>query len=308
MSITYELIEPLVVQRSIEGSRMVCTFKAPNGNIIESQATIRRERDIQSQITNRVTRVAATQTRMAITRTLSQALGGGLLGRTASMVVRTASTPQALGIQFSESEKRNAVIEAFEKVQNHFQLDSSNGSWKSPIVSQHSTNEQLSLFEKQLKDYPLSNRFDKEVLARMMVEVASADGRMDDAEKDFIDSFLSKEIGTVDSLIHRDPLSDMECEETSVTAKKTIYMLAWVVALVDYDISTEEKEKLYSFAKKLGLNDVETREMIKTSKYYILENAFSEEINRSELEDLAKCLQISNDEAERCLIQYKKRM
>ena len=308
MSVTYEQIEPLIVNRSLEGSRMICTFKTPSGNIVESQATLKRERDIQSQISQRVTRLAATQTRMAVTRTLSQALGGGIFGRTASMIVRTASTPQALGINFSESEKRNAVIEAFEKVQQYFELDNHSGNWKSPDTSTVSSNNPSSLFEKQLKDHPILNRYDKEILARMLVEVANVDGNLGDTEVDFIESFISSDVGNVKSLLHKDPLSEIECEEVSSSVKKTIYMLAWVVALVDYEIEPAEKEKLMEFAYMLGLNDSETREMIKISKYYILENAMNEDLNRSELTELAKCLQITNEEAERCLIQYKKRL
>jgi tellurite resistance protein len=307
MSVTYEQIESLIISRSLEGSRMVCEFRTPSGEIVSATASIKRERDVSSQISRNMQRVAATQTRMAVTRTLSSALGGGIFGRAASMVVRTASTPQALGINYSESEKKAAVVEAFEKVSAHFSMDDSSGSWKAPAISPSKSADQLSMFERQLSAYPVTNKYDKEILSRMLVEVANVDGNISEEERSFMESFIPAEIGTINSLLRWDKLSEVECEEVSAPVKKTIYMLAWINAMVDYEIDPDEKAMLMEFAEMLGLSDSDTREMIKASKYYILENAFGEDLNRSELFELADCLQLAHDEAERCLIQYKKR-
>jgi tellurite resistance protein len=286
---------------------MVCEFRTPSGEIISSTASIRREKDISSQISRNMTRVAASQTRMAVTRTLSSALGGGIFGRAASMVVRTASTPQAMGLNYSESEKKAAVVEAFEKVSDHFSLDDRTGSWKAPAISPSKSAEQLSLFDRQLSANPVTNKYDKEILARMLVEIANIDGNISEEERSFMESFIAPELGTVNSLLRCDKLSEVECEEVSAGVKKTIYMLAWINAMIDYEIDPEEKSMLMEFAEMLGLSDTDTREMIKASKYYILENAFGEDLNRTELFELADCLQLPHDEAERCLIQYKKR-
>ena len=163
------------------------------------------------------------------------------------------------------------------------------------------------MFERQLSAYPVTNKYDKEILSRMLVEVANVDGNISEEERSFMESFIPTEIGTINSLLRWDKLSEVECEEVSAPVKKTIYMLAWINAMVDYEIDPDEKTKLMEFAEMLGLSDSDTREMIKASKYYILENAFGEELNRSELFELADCLQLAHDEAERCLIQYKKR-
>ncbi len=307
-TITYQQIEPLIVSATLDRNQMVCTFKTPSGKIIESKASVRRHNDVQSQVQNRIKQMGTMQARMAVSRTLNQVLGGGILGRTASMVVRSATTVDALGIKYTESEKQDAVVEAFKKVEQFFEFDNNSNAWrenKQQTISKGDPN--VSEFEKQLVHAPIKNRYDKEVLARLLVEVANADGTISAEEKAFMQDFLPSEFGSIDALLRKDPLSPVECSEVDYEVRKTIYMLAWINALVDYDLDREEKSMLLEFAQLFGFNDADTRETIRIAKYYLVENALAEDLTRNELFDLADRLELSHEEAERCQIRYKKR-
>ncbi|MGK0363308.1 MAG: putative tellurite resistance protein B-like protein [Saprospiraceae bacterium] len=334
---SYNLIEPLLVNSQIEGSRIYCTFRTPSGDIIESFGKLGRPNSIEGKVRKQLTRTATRSARRIATRSVRSVLGGGMFGRMGSQIVRSMVSTDNVGdggVSYGSAEKQAGILAAFEKVADRFNLDENSGEWreaapmptsappagrkkikighraakKEPKYS-YSSDAAIagSLFENQLKKAPVENGYDKEITARILTELANADGKISREERNFLGEIIPTEIGTINQLLERDPVSQIECEEVSEPVKETIFMLAWTVALSDFSIDREEVELLSEYAEMLGLSTDKQEDLIRAAKYNMLENVIDTSTVRAELFDLATKLELSNDAAERCLIDLKKR-
>ena len=84
-------------------------------------------------------------------------------------------------------------------------------------------------------------------------------------------------------------------------------MLVWVAALIDMELHPAEKKQLSEYGNMLGLNPTQQNDCIRKAKYYVLEISMNIDADKTTLFDIAKDLELSDSEAERCLIQWKKR-
>lgn len=309
MEITYKLIEPLIENSQVDGSTIYCQFRTPNGRIIESSARLRQSNSVTGKMQRKATRLVTNRARRSASRLTRSMLGGGLLGRLGSQLIRDAGSNENLGIQkYSSEDKRIATLAAFQKVEEYFDFDRSSNNWKAPVTLSNKPKDRLSLFEKQVKKTPVETHYDKEILARMLVELANADNNISKEEKEFLASLIGPEIGHLDDLLKKDPISQIECEEVDDKVKKTIYMMAWVMALIDLDLDPNEKEILMEYADMFDFSEDDKNELIRNAQFYMVENSINVSISRSDLYDLADKLELSHDDAERCLIDIKKRM
>ena len=80
------------------------------------------------------------------------------------------------------------------------------------------------------------------------------------------------------------------------------------MSLVDFDMDQRESQVLFEYGELFGLQDFRIREIAKLAKYNCIEQALTPETSRSDLYELADGIELDRDEAERCMIQYKKRM
>ncbi len=327
MDYSYESIEPLLVSSEIEGTTVYCTFQIPGSNqTVQSEARVKRSRSVQSQLQRKVTRQGTNMLRRQASRLIRTAIGGGMMGRMGSTTVRTLMSQDNLGVKFTGEEKREAVLEAFRKVADQFHFDQHTNSWSSaPAASSVSTpsgkvsikrrgrrqqEEQeaaLSPVEEQIQKSPLQSHFEKEILARMLIEIAHADASMSAEEREFLQSMIGSDLGTIDELAAKDPISQIECSELSPGAKETIYMLTWVMSLVDFDMDPSEREVLLEYADMFGFSDQQTQEITLKAKQYMLESAIDVDTSREELFELADKIGLDHTSAERCLIELKKR-
>ena len=321
MEITYELIQSLILSEEVNGSRMTCQFEVPGTQeVIESSASIKRDKGMMSQIQKRVTRTISSRARVSASRMVRGILGGGMLGRIGSQVVNTASrgVTQDLTRGFSSGEKQAAVVEAFNKVAQHFHYDDVLGWQKSRNVAQEKPKQNqkavgtaqkkvsrnASEFEKLVAKNPITNNFEKDVLARMLVETAKADGGISSDEE----SFLKEFIPDYDAVTSKPLLNPIECEEVSKSSKMTLFTIAWVVAAVDLEINPLEESKLDEFADWLGLSDKNYDEAVHIAKSFVLEQSLTPDSSNEDAVTAGKLLGFSESEALRAFIRYKKRM
>ena len=337
MEITYESIEPLIVESYMQGSKMVVQFQAPDADkVIESSASIKRERNVQSEVRRVVSRQASNQLRRTVGRMVRSVLGGGMLGRIGYQTVNAATRETTRNITkgYSKSDKQRAIVEAFQKVAEEFEYNERSGTWRMagivPNVTPQFTSKSkrtttsrttnssnrnksrskkeevptnVSPFEAQLYKGQIRSSFDKEVLSRMLIELANADGGVTVEEEELLKSFIP------DYQEYRlsEPLSPIECEEVSEEVKPTLYMLAWTVSLIDMDLDPMEAAKLEEFGEWYELSDDQKASLQKIAKSYILEQSVNPDSAKSEVYQVAEKLGIGQDEALRMFIQYKKR-
>lgn len=323
MEITYNLIQPLILSAEAEGSKMNCEFEVPGTReVINSSVSIKRDKSVTGQIKTRLTRTMTSRARVSISQMVRGVLGNGMLGRIGSQVVNTASrgVTQDLNRGYSSVEKEAAIVEAFNKVAQFFAYDDVLG-WKKGgdvvlntkrtrttekrnIPAQKRVANKASDFEKLVAKNSITNSFEKDVLARMLVEIAKADGGISSDEEEFLKDFISD----YESYLSKSLLNPIECEEVSKNSKLTIYAIAWVVALVDLELDPLEEAKLYEFGDWFDLDDRAIENTINMTKSYVMEQSLSLDSSNDDAIAVGKLLGYSEKDALRTFIRYKKRI
>jgi hypothetical protein len=321
MEITYNLIQPLIIKEDANGGKMECEFEVPEtGEVVPSKVSIRRDRSMAGQIKSRVTRTVTNRARTSVSRMVRGFLGGGMLGSIGSQVVNTGSREltQDLTRGFSDREKQAAVVEAFKKVAKHFQYDdvlgwqkgtiaaaaSRSSKRETPTTERKKVERNASEFEKLVHKNPITNSFEQDVLGRVLIEIAQADGGISADEEAFLKEFIPN-YGTFSQ---KPLLTPIECEEVSKNNKSTIYLLAWAVALVDLELSPLEEGKLFELGDWFEFDDKTMDNTVRVTKSFILEQNLTLTSSNEEAVTIGKLLGLSDDEALRTFIKFKKRM
>ncbi|MEM7040066.1 MAG: hypothetical protein AAF570_24050, partial [Bacteroidota bacterium] len=195
---------------------------------------------------------------------------------------------------------------AFERVQEHFHYDEEAGEWGKPLAAPPPPPK--SPFEEQISSNPVADPHDKNIFARVMAELAYADGHIAPEEAELFKDIIPPDQPSLDQLAKADPVSQIEAEEVTNGVKGTIYMFAWVIALIDLDLDPVEEELLMEYADVFELNENRREELIKMAKYFVLEKNIDPDIPREDLFALAEKVKLGQDDAERCRIQYKRRV
>ncbi|MCC6461149.1 MAG: TerB family tellurite resistance protein, partial [Saprospiraceae bacterium] len=208
-----------------------------------------------------------------------------------------------------DEERESAIVDAFIKVQAYFPQAEPQIVKRSAPPPPSPKAEQLSPFEQQLRKAPLQNHFEKEILARILVEMAGVDGDIEAEEREMLEDVITPDLGTIPGLMQKDPVSPMECREISAGSKETIYMAAWMMALANMDISPAEENLLQEYADMFALSSQVATRIVRDARFSALENAIDDpSISRSALFELADQLNMNHEDAELCLIQIKKNM
>lgn len=305
---------------------MVCEFEIPGSEeVVESTSNIRRINSVQSQVSRTAKRTVTNQLRRVASRTLRSVLGGGILGRTGTVVFNSAARSSGVGRGYSKEEKQAAIVDAFTKVKDHFKFNQSTGNWEKAGgggISVKSSGSKINVapgkisikkkevqegFESQLAKHPITDNFDLEVLSRMLVAIAAADGEISSEESDFLNSFLSERLGTVDDIAAMGELTPVECEEVSGKGKKTILMLCWTISLVDFELNPKEEALLNEYSEKMRISSRDSEDASKMAKTYILEQVLDEDIQKHVLHEYAEQIGLSKEDADRCHIAWKRR-
>ncbi|MDX1908539.1 MAG: hypothetical protein SF053_15995 [Bacteroidia bacterium] len=315
MSLSIEYIQPLLVYAEEEGSRMRCGFRALDSTeVIESSGTLRRINDLQSNVSRMVKRQVSNQLRVEASRMLRSVLGGGFLGRTGAMILNTTTrnvTQNAINT-FSDEEREAAIVEAFTRVADRFQFDPQQRVWRAAApaaaaggparIQINMRQKPQSAFEKQLERHPVQSRYDREILVRFLIEMARADDR------DYITSYIGSDLGDVQALVNQPPLTPVECESVAAGVRETIYLLGWIEALADQELTERETQLLHEYAGMFQLRAHQAEELAQTARFHALEGLIDADTDRVELFRLGEALGLSEDDALRCQIGLKKRL
>lgn len=300
MQITYELIQPLIVQAEVHRGRMHCIFQAPNSNEqVEATASIRRKYTVKSRVISDVKRTALNELRWVATRALRNIFGSGVVGRTTRQMANTALNTNSADYTYSNEEKQDAIVEAFKTVANKFYYDGPTNSW--------ATGKSVSEFERKLQEKPLSGKYEKEVLGRMLVEIADGDGYISSDERNFLADIMHPDIVDIDELMVAGPLSKYDLEEVSKDARENMMMLAWSMALRDWELDSGEKEQLQRFAEMFGFDAITIARIEDLAQNYVVEGLMDEGAGKREVLEFAEQIGMKEADAQRAFVQYRKR-
>ena len=320
MDFSYEEIAKYVLDYEIDGNRVVVEFQNEAGEVFDGSAIIKQSNTIQNQITKKVGHIAKSQARRHASRLVRSALGGGMLGRLGSTVVRSSvNNAEVPGTKnFSESDIQEAIAKAFKRVSRNFSTQAAGARISSrdqrlaerdrratSRVRESSRIEELD-FQGHLAKHPIKNLFEQDILSRVLVSIARADGRITEDERNFISEMLPKKIGTISEIAERGEISSVEAEELDSDIKKSVLLLAWAVALVDFDLDPAENRKLNEFAALFGFSGHEAESIATLAKYETLTSVLDPYMSKDQLYEASDGLDLSREEAERMMIQFKK--
>lgn len=300
MEITYESIRPYLLEEAIDGSKITCKFKVEDQEF-ESSANIKTNmKDGTARVTKMVKNTALGRLRSTVLRVLRRAVGGGFAGTAVSMAGNEAMRQGTDSIKHSQKDKEEAIVRAFEKITAELTFEG--GKWRLA--------KEFSEFEKRLKKNPITKAYDKKILARMLVEIARADGAIEKEEKEFFEDFLNEETGTLGELMRAPAVSVVECEEITKEGKENVFMIVAAVAISDHEYEDEERFRLEEYATMMGFDDDKRDDLIRYAQDYTIEMYIraNDVMTRDEVYAFADKIGMDRGEAERTQIRLDKRL
>ena len=313
--ISYEMIQPLIVQAAQQGSSMHVTFRCPvSGQSIEARGHLQASSSLGGKVAESAKRSIMWSLRSSLSRAISRSLGYGIAGRVASDVAYGAvSSGGGSSTQsYSDADKQAGIIAAFESVSSKFAWDAQNRRY----ISAEAAGVVMTDFMQQLDKAPVHAPYDRGVAARMLTEIACADGTVSEDERHFLAGFITPDIGTVDSLAGMQRLSPAELAEASHGAPRdTMYMLAWAVALTDESLSPQEEARLGELASGLGIAAERAQQLKQFSQLYLVDQAIGraypngqrDPAAHAEVMAMASRIGLDPTAAERVDIRFRKR-
>lgn len=126
-------------------------------------------------------------------------------------------------------------------------------------------------FEHQLRTAPVLESYDREVLARALLEISRADTEWRQEEKNLLGE-LGAEPATVARLQRAPNLSAAEMSNVSTAqVKQTILMLCWAMAYVDGTLDPRERDHLETLKRGFMLSEPQVRRLQLAAKLALLE-------------------------------------
>ncbi len=300
MEISYKSIKPYILDERLEGSKMFCKFQIES-EVFEAEGVIKAGvKKGSERVTSMVKNTAIGRMRSMVLGVLRRAVGGGFAATVTSMAGNEILRQQTDGIRYNAKDKEGAVVRAFESIAPELTFD--NGKWR--LATEYSE------FEKIIKRSPLTKAYDKKILARMLVEMARADGNIAKEEKAFFNDFLNSETGNLASLMRAPAISIVECEEVSKEAQEVVFMLTVAVALADDEFADEERLKLDEYAQMFNFKEQKAAELITLAQDYTIEAVIKSKgkMTRDALYTFAESIGMDKGEAERAAIKLEKRL
>jgi uncharacterized tellurite resistance protein B-like protein len=313
---SYDNVQPLAQTVDVRGRTIQVRFACPiSGTTVDARYSMPRDNSMGSRVSQQMKRNLMWSLQSAVASAIRSTMGHNMAGRVASDVARSAMTgvqQQVSSNTLSTREQSAALVEAFRTVQNQFVWDAHRNTW----ISQGSMNEAMSEFERLLTAAPIVHPYDRQIMARMLVEIARGDGRLSSEESTWLTEVITADLGDVHSLASRPPITPAELGSSSAgPVRKSLLVLAWAMALVDEDMATNEQALLGHYAGGLGMahNDVETCR--KAAQTYILDQAMErmfswgghDEYARSQLYGLAQRIGMPVEEAQQAEARHLRR-
>ncbi len=276
VDMTYPLIQGLIVQEAIDGDVIVYTFQCPlSGARIEARHDFGKDLSIDSKLG----KTAKKSIIKVVSKTVVKAAKAipGPLGKTLSALLKTGIKEKGKEVTaartFSAEQKQEGALLAFGTVADRWLWD----GFGDRFVAASEASRFLSNFQQQLARAPLESRYDRNVAARVMIEVAGIEQRLAPAEEDVLRSFLDVSGEHLEVMQLRPPLTDAELSETEEgEGRCTLTMLAWVLALSTGAVSARRADAIRGFADRLGVaNDAQER-VAGFAREYVLEQVMEQ--------------------------------
>jgi hypothetical protein len=306
----YAQIQPLIANCEVNNRTVRVVFQCPvTGEQTTASHSLRR----QAGISNTVQRSVLYGIQNALSQTIRSMFGYNIFGRIAGDVARQGLSSAQRNMQntLSQGEQQQAVLAAFQSVASRFYFDPQRNTW----VSKAAEKELFSPFDLQLNNSPVRHNYDRQLLGRMLVEIAMADGILAPAEESWLLSFLDPSMGSIQSISQRPKITSAELNTASKgPVRQTLLMLAWALALADESFVSSEHQRLNAFSSGLGLTNTQKKSAEEAAQGYILEQAMlaafqfgQDQYARTHIYELGSRLGIPQDKVSLAEAQFLRR-
>lgn len=314
---TLDAIRPLVADQRVVGRTVIVTFRCPaSRRNVQARWTAPQAASVGSAVAAQAKKSAWYEARRQVNGMVRSVLGYGSMAQIATQVVNTAmntvdpggSTPSTAPL--STTDTQTGLLEAFKTVSSQFAWVG--GRW----VHTSAATSQMSPFEAQLATHPLTSAYDRQVLARMWIEVASAHGGLGEEEQLFLGESIAPDLGSLEALRRRPQLTAAEVGETSPgEARISLLATVWSAALCDEELAEEERAVLERYAQQLGLTRQQADRARDLARGYLVDQVLDrmftwgehDEAARDQLVALGARIGMSRAEVERAEAQFQKR-
>jgi hypothetical protein len=309
MEITYDTVEPLIARVQEDGETLVCSFVCPlTDRSYEGTGQLQKGRTLEDVST--VERSMLDSVRQSLAFLLRGALEDPRSKRAlAGDAVMAHSGKHS---SFSESERKAAVVLAFKSASSRFVWDAKGKRW----IAAAGASELLTRFARQLSVASVEEESDRATLARMLVEVARADGKVTPTEWAFLGELIPGDITSVDTAMEQPDLSEEELGKVSKGAcRDTMLMLTWALALTDEHMDADETGQLLRFAKGLRIPEERAVELRRYAQRHLLDRSLLRAFPNGKLKGkrhkealaLAKRIGLTAEETAEAEVDFKKR-
>lgn len=312
---TVAAIRPLVAHERATGRHLVLTFRCPaTGQQVQAQWTAPQDTGIGSQVAAAAKTSAMYEVRRQVNSMLRSLLGGGSMARVATQAVNTAmySVPSGTSgpVALSARQKEEGLVAAFRTVSSQF-------AWVGQRwIHTSGAAEARSGLDQQLAEAPVQSRYDRLLTARMLVEVAGAHGGIGDEERLHLGETLDPDLGSLESLLKRPPLTSAELgEATEGPTRVSMLTAAWTLALCDEHFDPAEGQRLKELARGLGLRTADEAHARSLAQSWLLDQALERMFTwgghdtnaRAQLYSLGDRIGMSREEVELAEARFQKR-
>ncbi|MFT4628138.1 MAG: DnaJ-domain-containing protein 1 [Myxococcota bacterium] len=313
---TLDAIRSLISHQSVSGRYLMVTYRCPtSGTQVQSKWQGPQSSGIAASVGSAAQTTLWYEVRKQANLFVRSLLGTGAMGRVAQQAVNTAlaSAPTSSSTgrhTLTAAEVEQGLVEAFQGVSSQFAW--AGGKW----VHGSAAAESLGPLDRLLHDNPLTDRYDTLLVARMLVQVAAADGQLVEAETDYLADVLDPELGSLESLRSRPPLTTAELAEASPGGtRSSMLAIVHVLALADEELHAAERALLDSFAAGLGLSASVAGEARTAAQTWLLEQALERMVTwgghdphaRAQLVELGTKVGLSQEEVERIEARWQRR-
>ncbi|CAM2068154.1 TerB family tellurite resistance protein [Sulfidibacter corallicola] len=304
---TIENVRPLLASQHADGSTVQCIFRCPvSGDTFEASGQMIRSPESTNSVQSSMKRGLKYGMGRALNRVMRNVFGYNPLANIATDAARQAVNNVKTYSDFTENERNEAILRAFHKVAHRFVWDPKRSAW----VSRSSHDQMATEFEKRLQRHPITDKFDAEVLARILVEMSNVDGTMSEEEKALLADFLPPHL-SLNEMLAKPSLSEAELLETSAgPVRENMIMLAWAMLFADYSVDPAEMRFLKGLASKMGLGTGAEDSMKEHAQEFTLvqlwESVFEGEMTREQAFAKSDGLGVERLTAERLEIRYRK--
>ncbi|MEQ1503756.1 MAG: TerB family tellurite resistance protein [Myxococcota bacterium] len=307
-----EAIRPLVTDERRTGRAVVLTFACPVSRRPVT-ATWNPPRSDASGLGADVARAAKStlwyELRRQVHATLYSVLGGGVVGRVAvTAASRALDSAPALPIAVGPTSDE-AVVAAFRSVAHEFAWVG--GRW----VHRTAASAVMTPFDAQLAAGPLGSPYDRQLAARISLEVAAAHGGISAEEQAHLEDAVDPAVGSLASLAARPPLTAAELGEASPgPVRVTLLALGWAVALSDEAEHPTEAHRLGQIAEGLSVSEADAARARSLAQGWLLDGWFDRAFGwghdahlREQAVELGARLGMTRSEVELAEARYQKR-